>query len=84
MSNGDNEKVFANMKKFNESREKHLKAELLKQTPAPPAGGSGDSDSNPDNMSMEQWNELEKTNPVLFKQMLSQKEQPQKTQKTNS
>jgi len=36
---GDLPTVFANQKKFLEARESKLKAELLKQTPAPPAGG---------------------------------------------
>ena len=37
---GDMNTVFANQKTFNEAREKALKAELLKDTPAPPAGGA--------------------------------------------
>ena len=39
MANGDTETVFKNQKLHLESREKALKAELLKQTP-PPAGGN--------------------------------------------
>ena len=35
---GDTEKVFANHAKFIADKEKNLRAELLKDTPAPPAG----------------------------------------------
>ena len=38
MVSGDTEKVFANHAKFIAEKEKSLKAELLKDTPAPPAG----------------------------------------------
>lgn len=41
MVKGDMNAVFANQKVFNESREKALKAELLKNTPTPPAGDGG-------------------------------------------
>lgn len=37
---GDMETVFANQKSHQESREKALRTELLKQTPQPPAGSS--------------------------------------------
>lgn len=37
---GDMATVFANQKTHAESREKTLRAELLKQTPTPPAGGA--------------------------------------------
>lgn len=37
---GDMATVFANQKVHAESREKALRAELLKETPAPPAGGT--------------------------------------------
>ncbi len=40
LAKGDMETVFKNQKAHNESREKALKAELLKQTPPPPAGGA--------------------------------------------
>ena len=36
-------KVFANQKKFLETHDKTLKADLLKQTPTPPAGDGGDT-----------------------------------------
>ena len=42
LAKGDMETVFANQKIHNETREKALRAELLKETP-PPAGGKPDS-----------------------------------------
>lgn len=38
MINGDTEKVFANHAKFIAEKEKNLRAQLLKDTPAPPSG----------------------------------------------
>ena len=38
MVSGDTEKVFANHAKFIAEKEKNLRAQLLKDTPAPPAG----------------------------------------------
>ena len=38
---GDTDKVFANHKKFLEAHDKSIKAELLGDTPKPPAGGEG-------------------------------------------
>ena len=38
---GDTAKVFANQKKFLEAHDKSIKAELLGDTPKPPAGGEG-------------------------------------------
>lgn len=38
MADGDTSRVFANQSKFLSNRESALKAELLKNTPAPPAG----------------------------------------------
>ena len=43
LAEGDIDKVFANQKKHNETREKTIKADLLKDTPTPPAGGGGDT-----------------------------------------
>lgn len=37
---GDTDTVFANQKKFLETREQTIKADLLKNTPAPPAGNT--------------------------------------------
>ena len=41
MVDGDTDKVFANHKKFLEAHDKSIKAELLGDTPKPPAGGEG-------------------------------------------
>ena len=41
MVDGDTDKVFANHKKFLEAHDKSIKAELLCDTPKPPAGGEG-------------------------------------------
>ena len=41
LADGDTAKVFANQKKFLETHDKSLKADLLKKTPAPPAGDGG-------------------------------------------
>lgn len=40
LAKGDTATVFANQKTHIENREKELRAELLKQTPPPPAGGT--------------------------------------------
>lgn len=42
LAKGDMNTVFANQKTHNESREKALRAELLKQTPQPANGGSAE------------------------------------------
>lgn len=44
-ADGDTETVFANQKAFADAREKALKAELLKQTPRPGRGGTGEPGS---------------------------------------
>ncbi len=44
-ADGDTATVFANQKTFNEAREKALKAEILKQTPRPGRGGTGEPGS---------------------------------------
>lgn len=43
MAEGKTETVFANQKKFLETHDKTLKAEILKQTPTPPAGKGDDA-----------------------------------------
>lgn len=43
LADGDAAKVFANHKKFLESHDKSLKADLLKGTPTPPAGDGGET-----------------------------------------
>lgn len=42
MADGDTAKVFANMEKFLTDHDKALKAEMLKDTPKPPAGDGSD------------------------------------------
>ncbi len=41
MVKGDTDKVFANQQKFLEAHDKNYRAELLKNSPRPPAGGNG-------------------------------------------
>jgi hypothetical protein len=43
MAEGQIDKVFANQKKFLETHDKTLKAEILKTTPKPPAGKGTDT-----------------------------------------
>lgn len=43
LAEGDMDSVFANQKKHNESREKTIKADLLKKTPTPQGGEGGDT-----------------------------------------
>jgi hypothetical protein len=43
LAEGDMDSVFANQKKHNETREKTIKADLLKKTPTPPGGEGGDT-----------------------------------------
>lgn len=45
---GDMEKVFANQQKFNEAREKQLRAELVKKDPRPDGAGGGSDDKKSD------------------------------------
>lgn len=52
MARGDMDTVFANQKTFTENREKALKAELLKSTPTPPAGGADGGMKKEDFMKM--------------------------------
>lgn len=43
LADGDTVKVFANHKKFLETHDKSLKADLLRDTPTPPAGEGGET-----------------------------------------
>ncbi len=45
---GDTEKVFANQKKFQEQREKQIKADALKDIPEPPPGEPGKTKTKED------------------------------------
>lgn len=70
MAKGDYDTVFKNQKVHTENREKALRAELLKQTPQPPAGGS------PSGMKKEEFAKLSlaekakfaESNPDLYKE----------------
>lgn len=42
LADGDMDTVFANQKKHQEAQEKALRAQLLQETPKPPAGSGGD------------------------------------------
>ena len=42
LANGETDKVFANQKKFLETHDKAYKASLMKKTPTPPSGQSGE------------------------------------------
>lgn len=69
MFDGDNAKVFANQKKFMEAQEKKMKADLLENTPKPPAG-----DGKPDveafkKMSWTDKAALKAKDPELFKSL---------------
>lgn len=69
MFDGDTAKVFANQKKFMEDQEKKVKAELLDNTPKPPAG-----DGKPDVEAFKKMNwtekaELKAKDPDLFKSL---------------
>lgn len=53
MTEGDSDGVFAAMKKFQVTAEKNLRAQILKETPVPPA-----SDKNDEDKSKEEMNQL--------------------------
>lgn len=52
VAKGDMDTMFTNQKAFNEAREKALRAELLKDTPTPPAGGADTGMKKEDFMKM--------------------------------
>ena len=69
LAKGDMETVFANHKTNNETREKALRAELLKETP-PPAGGKPDGGMTLDKfrkMSSQERYEFSVSNPEEYK-----------------
>lgn len=69
LAKGDMETVFANQKNHNETREKALRAELLKETP-PPAGGKPDGGMTLEQlrkMSAEKRYEFSVSNPEEYK-----------------
>ena len=69
LAKGDMETVFANHKTHNETREKTLRAELLKQTP-PPASGTPDGGMTLDKfrkMSAQERYDFSVSNPEEYK-----------------
>lgn len=70
MAKGDTETVFKNQKLHQETRDKALKAELLKQTPPPAAGGS-DTGMKKDEfakMSLQDKQKFAQENPEQYKE----------------
>ncbi len=71
LAKGDMETVFANHKTFIETREKALRAELLKQTP-PPASGTPDKGMTLEQfrkMSPQERHEYSVSNPEAYKSL---------------
>jgi hypothetical protein len=68
MAKGDMDTVFANQKVFTEGREKALKAELLKSTPTPPAGGADGGMKKEDfaKMSLDEKQKFATENPEAY------------------
>lgn len=71
LADGDTAKVFANQKKFLETHDKTLKAELLKDTPTPPPGEGGMTMSLDKlrQMSTQERYEFSKNNPEEYKKL---------------
>lgn len=65
MANGESDKLFAAQKRFLEQREKELRAQILKDTPKPPAGGGKDGLSKGDFLKLDTKQQMEfiKDNP---------------------
>lgn len=68
LAKGDMDTLFANQKTHTESREKALRAELLKQTPHPPAGGAPAAMKKEDfaKMSLLEKQKFAKENPEQY------------------
>jgi len=64
MADGDMNKVFENNQKFIEAHDKVIKADLLKQTPRPGAGGTGDATPT---MTIEKFNLLSTDEQIQYK-----------------
>ena len=62
---GDSESVFANQQKFLELKEKQLRAQILDETPKPPAGNGGQAVNKEyfDKMTTQKQLEFIKENP---------------------
>lgn len=61
--NGETDKVFTNHQKFIETHDKTLKAELMKGTPTPPAGKTGDEE-----MTLDKFRKLPATERYEYSQ----------------
>ena len=68
MAAGDTELVFKNHAKFIADREKALKAEILKNTPTPPAGDGAEKISRDDfkKMTLTEKQKFARENPEMF------------------
>ena len=71
LAKGDMATVFANQKAHADAREKALRAELLKQTPQPPAGGAPTSKTKKDlaRMSLAEKQKFAKENPEQYAEL---------------
>lgn len=71
LANGDTKTVFENQKAFHAAREKELRAEILKATPAPDAGAptSGVTKEAFDAMGYKERATLFNENPELYNQL---------------
>ena len=69
LANGEHELVFKNHAKFLADREKALRAEILKNTPTPPAGDGAEKKSKEDlkKMSLAEKQQFARENPELYK-----------------
>lgn len=71
LANGDTKTVFENQKAFHATREKALRAEILKETPVPAAGApsTGVTKDQFDAMSYKERAALFNENPELYNQL---------------
>lgn len=77
LAKGDMDTVFANQKKHNEDREKSIRAELLKETPAP-AGGTKDTGMKKEDfvkLSLAEKQKFATENPELYKSFYNKQEE---------
>lgn len=65
MADGDMKKVFENNQKFIEAHDKAMKADLLKQTPRPGVGGTGDPGTP--TMTAEKFRKLSTEEQIAYK-----------------
>ena len=72
LANGEMEVVFKNHSKFIVDREKALRAEILKNTPTPPAGDGAEQKTRDDfkKMSLVEKQQFARENPELFNEFI--------------